>query len=115
MLDRKKILIIERDDFLREILGNLLHKKGFYIENGFSVQDGIDNSQGKNIELIILGTSCDDYKGKKSINFIKKNLGHVDFFILNNTDKETGLVEHNNEIKISELSIKDIIKKISHM
>lgn len=111
---RRKILIIEHDDFLREILGNLLHKEGMYILNGFCIEDGIETAHGKNIDTIILGTSCPDYNGKKSMNHLRKELGpNIDFFILNTTNKNIDFVSIEMQMKISQLSIKDIIKKLS--
>ena len=67
MPDRRKILIVEHDDFLREIIGNLLHKKNLYILSAFCIENGIKEAQGKHIDTIILGTSCPDYNGKNSI------------------------------------------------
>lgn len=109
MPDRKKILILEKDDFLREIIGNLLHKKGYYILNGFCIQNGLEEAKNKHIHNVILGTSCKDFQGKKSINYIKKNLTTEDFFVLNDTDKEISWIEEEKQMKISNLSIKKII------
>lgn len=114
MPHRRKILIIEHDDFLREILGNLLHKNGNYIINGFCIKDGIEQAQGKKIDLVIVGTSCKNYGGKKSINYIQKEFGPtVNIFILNSSEKIIDFIPKDKQIKISELSIKDIIKKLS--
>ena len=112
MPHRKKILIIEKDDFLREIIGNLLHKKGLYILNGFCIEDGLQTAHGKQIDTVILGTSCDDYIDKKSTHYIRKNLGNVEFYILNNTNKSIDGIPSDMQMKISELSIKDMVTKL---
>lgn len=113
MPDRRKILIIEHDDFLREIIGNLLHKEGMYILNGFCIENGISVAHGKNIDTIILGTSCPDYNGKKSLHHLRKELGpRIEFFILNTTNKNIDFVPTDMQMKISELYIKDIIRKL---
>ncbi len=110
-MKRKKILIIEHDDFLREILGNLLHKKGYYILSGFCVNNGLALAQRKKINTVILGTSCKEYDGKKTMHYIQKQLGNVNFFIINNTKEEINFIDNNKQIKISELSIQEILTK----
>ena len=113
MPHRRKILIIEHDDFLREIIGNLLHKEGMYILNGFCIENGISEGRGKNIDTIILGTSCPDYNGKNSLHHLRKELTpNIEFFILNTTGKNLDFVSVDMQMKISELSIKKIIKKL---
>lgn len=109
MSDRKKILIIERDDFLREITGNLLHKQGVYILNGFCIQNGLEGIEGQHVHHVILGTSCRDFKGKQSIDYIKKNI-NVDSFYLLNAGKDTlNYAPADQQMKISELSIEKLV------
>jgi DNA-binding NtrC family response regulator len=113
---RRKILIVENDDFLREILGNLLHKDGNYIISGFCVEETLAEVRGKNISLVILGTSCERYEGKKSIHYIQKNLGHdIQFFIINNSKKEIDFVPKNMQMKVSELSVSKLVEKIQSL
>ena len=109
---RKKILIIENDDFLREIIGNLLHKNEYYIINSNSIQTGIEKAQHEHISYVILGTSCQDYKGKNTLNYIKRNLGEANIYILNTTQKNIPGIEKDNQMKISELSIKTLLQEI---
>jgi len=110
---RKKILIIENDDFLREIVGNLLHKNEYYIINSSSVNEGIEKVHSQQIYTVILGTSCLDYKDKNNIHYIKKNLGEVEIFILNTNKKEILEIDPEQQMKISELSIKEILRKLA--
>ncbi len=113
MPHRRKILIVEHDDFLREILGNLLHKEGNYIISGFCVEKTLEEARGKHISLVILGTSCKRYEGKKSIHYLQKNLGHeVQFYIINHSEKEIDFIPQDMQMKVSELSVKKIIEKI---
>lgn len=113
MSNRKKILIVERDDFLREIVGNLLHKNGLYILNGFCIQDGIENAQNQHINTVLLGTSCRDYKGKQSLDYIKKHLTVDAFFILNEGSDDLDFVSAENQMKMSELSIEALVNTFS--
>jgi DNA-binding NtrC family response regulator len=116
MPHRRKILIVENDDFLREILGNLLHKEGNYIISGFRVEKTLEEARRKNISLVILGTSCERYDGKKSIHYIQKNLGHnIQFFIINNSEKEIDFVSKDMQMKVSDLSVSKIIEKIQSL
>ena len=114
MSDRRKILIIENDDFLREILGNLLHKQGNYILNGSCIEKGIQTAESENIHTVILGTDCRKFQGKQSLAYIRKKLGsHVNFFIINDTDEKLDFVDDNMQMNISDLSIQTILDKFS--
>lgn len=111
---RNKILIMENDEFLREIIGNLLHKKGGYILNASNIEQGLNETSGKNITTVILGTSCSEFKGKESINYIKKRLGnpHTKFFIINHRNKVIDGIEKEYQMKIEDLSIEKILNVI---
>ena len=113
MPHRKKILILENDDFLREILGNILHKNNNYIINGSTIHQGIEHSIGMNIDTVILGTSCVDYKQKNTIHYIQTRLGLVDVYLLNNQKKHVDYFPENKQIKISELSIEEILRELT--
>lgn len=115
MPHRKKILILENDEFLREIIGNLLHKKGGYILNASSIEQGLEEAaSGKEIATVILGTSCPEFKGKESIGYIKKRLGNqeTDFFIINHTNKDIGGIAKNKQMTIENLSIQKILNAV---
>ncbi len=111
---RNKILIIEHDDFLREIIGNLLHKRGGYILNGVCIQDGIKESRNHKITTVILGTSCPDYKGKETLGYIKREMENpnIRFYILNDTNKELPFVGDQDQIQIKDLSVQEILDAI---
>jgi DNA-binding NtrC family response regulator len=110
---RRKILIIENDDFLREILGNLLHKNDNYIINGSCIQSALSESTGMDIDTVILGTSCSDYKNKKSLHFIRQKLGDVNFYVINNQKKDLDFLPAEQQIKISHLSIEEILRELA--
>jgi len=115
MKNRQKILILESDDFLREIIGNLLHKRGGYILNGSCIQDGLDNVRNNTINTVILGTSCSEYKGKETLRFITKNLdqkNNPDFFIINHTNKKLDFIASNKQMTTDNLSIEKILETI---
>ncbi|MCI5050781.1 MAG: hypothetical protein MRY57_00525 [Candidatus Pacebacteria bacterium] len=114
MSHRRKILILENDEFLREIIGNLLHKKGGYILNSSSIEDGLKETSGKNIGAVILGTSCPEFKGLKSINYIKKKLENpnTDFFIINHLNTTIKGFPKDKQMKIEDLSIQKILNTV---
>ena len=115
MPHRQKILILEKDDFLREILGNLLHKEGGYLFSEFSLDDGLKAVHGHQLDTIILGTSCSEFKGKETLKYITKQLNQAtppQFYILNDGDEELNIVPPQQQIKISNLSIEKIIDAI---
>jgi len=114
MSQRKKILIMENDEFLREIIGNLLHKKGGYVLNASDIEDGLNETSGGNISTVIVGTSCTEFTGKESIQYIKKKLGNpnTQFFIINHLEKEIPGVAKERQMKIENLSIQKILNVI---
>lgn len=114
MPHRRKILIIEHDDFLREILGNLLHKRGNYILNGSCIEKGIQEAENENIHTVILGTDCHTFQGKQSLAYIRKKLGnHVNFFIINDTNEILDFVADDAQMNIDDLSVQTILERFS--
>jgi DNA-binding NtrC family response regulator len=111
MSKRSKILIIEHDDFLREIVGNLLHKEGYYILNGDTIEHGISTASSHDISLIIIGSSCPDYREKKSINFLRTHFPEASFLLLNTHDHEVDFVPIEQQVAISRLSVQEILMK----
>ena len=113
MSKQVKILILENDDFLREILGNLLYKKGFFVINGFSIKDGMENTGDQNIHRIIIGSSCEDFRGKQSFHFLRKRFGKPRIFLINRGNRSVSYIPKQDQITISRLSIQKIIDRIS--
>ena len=114
MSKRQKILILENDDFLREIIGTQLHKKGGYLLTAFSITEGIEEARGHHIDTIILGTSCPEYKGKETLDYIKKQLEQhdINFYMINHENKALDFVDPLHQMKTEELSIKEIVSSI---
>ncbi len=110
MEERVKILILEHDDFLREILGNLLYKKGLSILNGTTIEQGLKETEHQLVSCVILGTSCIDFRGTSSIHFIKKQFGNdVDIFIINTESKALDYHPSEKQIMVKDLSVSKII------
>ncbi|MAQ77111.1 hypothetical protein CL684_01135 [Candidatus Campbellbacteria bacterium] len=114
MAYQNKILIIEHDDFLRELIGNLLHKKGGYILNGHTIKRGIQNSHNHEISTIILGNSCPSFKGKQTLHYLKKELNAptLDIFLLNHHPKSADYIPEDHQFMTNELSVKEILDRI---
>jgi len=110
----KKILIIEHDDFLREIIGNLLHKKGGFILNGISIDQGISESRKHRINTVILGTSAAGYQGKKTIGYLKKHLENpgLQVYIINHSDGKIDFIDPKDQFDINTFSVSDIISAV---
>lgn len=111
MAKRKKILILEHDEFLREILGNLLHKKDYFILNGVNINQGIEKTQKVHIDYIILGTSCLDFKGRSSFSYIHKYHPKVKIFSINADNKFHKHLEKSDQMLLSELSVKKTLAR----
>lgn len=114
MNKRQKILILENDDFLREIIGTQLHKKGGYLLTAFSIGEGIEQARGHRIDTIVLGTSCPEYKGKETLSYIRKELEQQDinFYIINHEHTDVDFVDPLHQMRTEKLSVKDIVNAI---
>ena len=112
MPHRTKVLIIENDDFLREILGNLLHKKELYIFDAPTIEKAVHLVGEQHIQKIIIGTSSDDFEGKKTIHFLRKKFSNPRIFLINQTTKPVSYLPKQDQILESKLSIKSIIGRI---
>lgn len=115
MSQRSKILIIEHDDFLREIIGNLLHKEGYYILNGDTIEHGISTASSHDISLIIIGSSCPDYHENKSINYLHTHFPEALFLLLNTYDYEVDFLPIEQQVSVSKLSIQEILSKSNNL
>jgi DNA-binding NtrC family response regulator len=116
MPHRNKILILETDDFLREIIGNLLHKRGGYILNGSCVSNGLEQVNNGHVGTVILSTSCPEYKGQETLKFIKNKLNQInppEFFIINHTGKHIGFINDSQQMSVDDLSIGKILEVIT--
>jgi DNA-binding response OmpR family regulator len=113
MPHRAKILILENDDFLREILGNLLHKEDFYILNGSSIERGIEQAGKQHIDRVIVGSSCEDFKGKQSINYLRKHFSKPRIFLVNDGHKSVPYLPKQDQILTRKLSVQKILDRIS--
>ena len=109
---RKKILIIEHDDFLREILGNLLHKRGGYILNAACLNDSTHEAQNHQIDTIIVGSSCSDYKGKQTINYLEKTFQKPEIYFINTSPHAVNYLPKENQFLLRELSVKSMLDAI---
>ncbi len=111
--NRKGIIIIEYDDFLREILGNLLHKMGYYIVSGERVLSVHRQLSKHSFHLAILGEDVKDFYGKRTFNELLRETGNTNMeFFLITEHGESPLVASNDQIDVSELSIKKILNHV---
>ncbi len=112
MNEHLKVLILEDDDFLRELLGNLLHKNNCYIINGSTIERGINEVALRKVDKIILGTSCKDFDGKATIHFLTKKFPEVEIFLINSEEHPVSYISNSQQMLVSNLSIQGIIDKI---
>jgi DNA-binding NarL/FixJ family response regulator len=109
---RKKILILEHDDFLREIIGNLLHKRDGYILNGACIEEGLADAKNHQIDTVIVGDSCPDYNDKQSINYLKKNFNDPELFLINTKANEVNYLPKKHQFMTKDLSIQHILESV---
>ena len=114
MADRKKILIIQNDDFMRELLGNLLHKEGFYILNGSTVEEGLNHTINHHIDIVIISSDCPDYEGKSTFNYIMKRLETAQPFVIHQETRSLPYLYKDDQMSIDKFCIPHLIKRVSH-
>lgn len=110
MPHRKKILILIHDDFLRELLGNLLHKDGYFILNGSTIEEGVKGASGNHIDLVILDSDCKDYKDKSSLHYINKELENPEVFLIHDGSRATSYLSKDHQMLNKKLSVREIIQ-----
>ena len=116
MPNRKGILIIEEDDFLREILGNLLHKKGYYIVSDFCIEKSLEMIQHHRVDLVILGTSCEQFKDKHTLRYIEERLGQkIPFFLIVHKEEKVSYLPESQQILEKEISLKRIFQQVEKL
>ena len=113
MEHRKKILILQSDDFLRELLGNLLHKDGFYILNGSSIQSGLKDRGGHHVNTVIVNSDCEDYKGKSTIHYLRNELDNPQIFLIHDGARKVSYLPSEDQMNIKKLSVEEILKRVS--
>jgi len=108
--ERKGIIIVEYDDFLREILGNLLHKMGYYIVSGESIAKVRKQLKQHPYHLAILGESVKDFYGKKTMREITHDTGNIrlDFFLITESGRNP-LAAEEKQIPTEKLSLRKIL------
>ena len=67
----KKVLIVEDDQFFREMLIPLLENKGYDIDSAENGMEAIKKLQGHSYEIIILDRNLPEVRGEEILNLIK--------------------------------------------
>lgn len=103
----KKILIIEDDNFLRELIADKLTQQGFQVIEAIDGQEGLDICQEQKPDLIILDLILPTIDGFEVLKIIKQDpqLSSIPVLILSNLGRP-------NEIKKGlDLGAKDYMVK----
>lgn len=101
------------DDFLRELVGNFLHTKGYYILNGDSITKGMKEAENHHIDMVIINSDCSDFNGKSSIHHLKKELDSPKLFLIHDGSKSVDYISDENQMLLKDLSIKKIVEHAS--
>ncbi len=110
---RKGIIVIEYDDFLREILGNLLHKMGYYIVSGESIASVRNQLSQHAFQLAIVGENVRDFYGKRTFGELRRETGNTGMkFFLITEHGESPLVAKGEQIDVNELSVRKILRYV---
>jgi len=115
----KKILIIEDDVILREVLSDFLVKEGFTVVTASNGEEGVNQAKKKKPDLIILDIILPKKDGFEVIKDLKKDEKTEKIFIvlltnlesLNDIEKALNLGATTYLIK-SDYSLEEVVKKI---
>ncbi|MBM3250862.1 MAG: response regulator [Candidatus Nealsonbacteria bacterium] len=115
----KKILIIEDDKFLRELIGQKLNKESYEIFEAVDGEEGIKKIKGKKPDLVLLDIILPGINGFEVLDKMKENtvLSRIPVIILSNLghkdDVEKGLKMGANDYLIKAHFTPDqIIEKV---
>ncbi|MBL7142297.1 MAG: response regulator [Candidatus Pacebacteria bacterium] len=118
----KKILIIEDDKFLRDLISQKLLKEGFDIAQAVDGEDGIKKIKEENPDLILLDLILPGIDGFEVLTQMKadQNLASIPVIILSNLgqkeDIEKGLKLGANDFLIkAHFTPGEIIEKIKNV
>lgn len=100
----EKILIIEDEDFLRDILKRYLEKEGYQVVEANSGEIGMDKFSEDSFSLVLLDVMLPGIQGWEVCKKIKK-ISDTPIIML------TALSDENDEVKGLELGVEDYIGK----
>ena len=100
----EKILIIEDEDFLRDILKRYLEKEGYEVDEASSGEIGVKKFYEDNFSLILLDVMLPGIQGWEVCKEIKK-ISDTPIIML------TALSDEDDEVKGLELGVEDYIGK----
>ena len=115
----KKILIVEDDKFLRELVSQKLVREGYQISEAADGEDGINKIEKEKPDLVLLDLILPGINGFKVLAKMKTNtvLSEIPVIILSNLGQKTD-IEKGLKMGASDYLIKahftpgEIIKKI---
>ncbi len=118
----KKILLIEDEDFIREIYRNQLKDAGFFIDDFPTGTQGLDAFKNNLYDLVVLDIILPDINGLHVLREIKQDLlkKNIPVLILSNADQdiikkqglELGAVDYVQKVQSTPDMIVDKIKLI---
>lgn len=101
------------DDFLRELVGNILHKQGYYILNGSSIQLGINEAEQHRIDMVIINSDCPDFDDKSSIHYLQKELESPRIFLIHDGSKRVDYLPQEDQMFLKDLSVQKILEWVA--
>ncbi|MBN1102472.1 MAG: PAS domain S-box protein [Deltaproteobacteria bacterium] len=81
-LKNSRILIIEEEPMLRELLFQVLSKKGYRVVEAEGVPEGLDRLKAKGFEMVITGTATGNLRGMKLVRRIRRMSPHTPLAVI---------------------------------
>jgi two-component system, OmpR family, response regulator RpaB len=90
---KKKILIIDDENFMRTHFGNLIRKMGFDVIVAEDAQEAVSNFHLSNPDIVFLDIRLPDINGEKIFNILKQMKMDVKIFFVSGSEEELKKVE----------------------
>ena len=81
-MKKKKILIVDDEQNVRQLIGKVLEKEGYEISYACDGREGLDIFHKKNIDLIISDIKMPEMSGIEFLHEVKKQEPDIDFILI---------------------------------
>lgn len=118
---KRRILVVDDEPEIHTVLGKLLSKEGFTVENAYNAMDAYESVAKKRPDLIILDIMMPKISGIEVCNKLKSDPATKDILILivsakdAQPDRIEGLDAGADDYVSKPFHLKSLVRKIEHM
>ncbi len=105
MADKNRILVVDDEAALRNVLSSELHTEGYVVSTASDGDEAIELLQAHSIDLVLLDIKMPRVDGFQVLRYVKEKLPQVKVIML------TGFADLKNAIESKKLGAEDFISK----